>query len=99
MNVVRKYVAGTDPRERVQFYCPGCECTHEVPVTGQGAWQWNGSLSKPTLRPSLLMSYQRDGQRVVLCHMWVTDGEIEYLPDSGGHQLRGKFAMVEMHEC
>lgn len=95
MNVARLYRAGTDSRDRIQFDCPGCQTTHEVPVNGQGAWSWNGRLDKPTLSPSLLVSTGPDDARRVWCHFFVRDGEIEFLPDSTGHQLRGKVPMTE----
>lgn len=28
--------------------------THTVRVSGDGAWQWNGSVDEPTLQPSVL---------------------------------------------
>lgn len=38
------------------FDCPGCETMHGVGVSGAGAvWTWNGSLSAPTLTPSVLI--------------------------------------------
>lgn len=40
----------------VVFHCPGCKDTHSLPVNGNSSpnWQWNGSLEKPTLSPSVL---------------------------------------------
>ena len=37
------------------FHCPGCDGGHQVPVKGSKAWGWNGSLSAPTLTPSILI--------------------------------------------
>lgn len=35
------------------FKCPGCGDTHEIPCD---RWQFNGSVDKPTFRPSLLVT-------------------------------------------
>lgn len=41
------------------FDCPGCKELHGVRVAQTGekgpVWEWNGSLSRPTLTPSLLV--------------------------------------------
>jgi hypothetical protein len=42
---------------RLTWYCPGCKCHHEVPVPPHPqAWEWNGSLSAPTLSPSVMVT-------------------------------------------
>lgn len=71
------------------FHCPGCEHAHEIPVTGPHAWQWNGSMDVPTLRPSLLVNVGGSNPTVPICHSWVTDGNIQYLADST-HKLSGQ---------
>lgn len=40
----------------VQFLCPGCGNHHTLPIVpgNHASWQWNGSLDKPTLTPSIL---------------------------------------------
>lgn len=86
--------AGT---ERVWFYCPGCECYHAPNVKlGAGesgpVWEWNGSLYKPSFHPSIR------AQSNVLCHSWVKDGQIEFLPDST-HRLAGQTVDLEVHAC
>lgn len=56
-------------------------------------WAFNGSLEKPTFTPSLLVhgwksedpKYRSQPQ----CHLYVTDGKIQYLGDCG-HPLAGK---------
>lgn len=37
-----------------EFYCPGCETTHQIRVGGKG-WQFNGDYEKPTVSPSVLV--------------------------------------------
>jgi hypothetical protein len=78
----------------VVFFCPGCQCGHgvrfvKVPICGdqrnpkrpEKVWEWNGSMDAPTLFPSLLY--------VGICHSWVRDGKISFMPDSA-HALKGK---------
>ena len=69
------------------FHCPGCGCSHPFEVNapdGRG-WTWNGSLEKPTFRPSLLCN---QGTAHV-CHSFVTDGQIQFLSDCH-HALAGQ---------
>lgn len=53
------HAAGTS----LLFHCPGCEDTHGPtvsrpdPVTHPGpVWEWNGSLDRPTIAPSIRVS-------------------------------------------
>lgn len=90
----------------VTFMCPGCDDSHTVPVPPHPlAWQWNGSVEKPTLLPSLLV---RSGHYApswkpgdecwcgkdypfscYLCHSFITDGQIQFLNDCT-HKLAGQ---------
>lgn len=63
------------------FWCPGCEMPHAF----DSQWSFDGDRRRPTIRPSLL-SRQHTGTR---CHMFVTNGEIQYLSDCS-HELAGK---------
>lgn len=83
------YSDGTG-RKGVWFECPGCKMTHAMYVEGaqHPVWEFNGNLEKPTLRPSLLSQFTYKGQPVV-CHSFVTDGQIQFLSDST-HDLSGK---------
>lgn len=74
------------------FHCPGCGYGHPYEVP---RWSWNGSMTKPTFRPSLLVNDFSPEQR---CHLHVTDGKIEYCGDCH-HSLAGKTVdMVPMEE-
>lgn len=81
------------------FYCPGCEIYHSVQVekgpeyAGAPIWSWNGDLEKPTFEPSLLVKIGDDRQ----CHLFVRDGNIEYLVDSH-HELRGQIIALAKEE-
>lgn len=56
------------PPTRLQFLCPcGCGIVAGIKVAGEGAWQWNGSLDKPTATPSILIDRGH-------WHGYLTDG-------------------------
>lgn len=48
-----------DSVRTVMFECPGCEMMHQVNVAGSGRpmWTWNGSVTRPTFSPSILVTY------------------------------------------
>lgn len=77
----------------VQFHCPGCGEGHAFRVAGGPGpvWTWNSLLDKATFAPSLKYTWDDpDTGRVLrLCHSYVRDGRIEYLPDCT-HELAGK---------
>lgn len=83
----------------VGFDCPGCNAYHQVPVKGASRsggedrerWNWNASVDKPTLVPSLLIrSMPRpEGGMTPTCHSFVRDGQIQFLEDCG-HALAGQ---------
>lgn len=53
-------------------------------------WKFNGNFEKPTFRDSMrVQTKDDDGNLVQHCHSYVTDGNIEFLPDSL-HELRGQ---------
>ena len=94
-------IGGTDPHQRVLWYCPGCREYHGVPIPPhRQAWQWNKNLAAPTLSPSVLVKYPgsdagKDGAPPAVCHCFVRDGRIEFLSDCT-HDHAGK--TVEMRE-
>ena len=87
-------IVAMDGEDRLMFRCPGCKCGHAVPIrrsngNTDGLWSWNGSLTKPTLQPSIIVTYSPEPpkDRPARCHSWVTDGHIKFLGDSH-HNLR-----------
>ena len=80
------------------FICPGCKCGHYFTLP---KWTWNGDKKKPTVRASILIYTPEtidpvDGEvypRETLCHLFVTDGKIQFLGDCK-HALAGQ--TVEM---
>lgn len=77
------------------FHCPGCEGGHGVPVSGPKAWQWNGSLGDPTIKPSILINKGRSNPTAPQCHLFVTEGRLEYQADCT-HGYAGK--TIDMEE-
>lgn len=73
------------------YLCPGCNEYHGLPVRGPRQpggphWAWNGSLTHPTVTPSVLSLGFVD---VPKCHHWLRDGKAEFLGDCE-HSMRGK---------
>ena len=80
---------------------------------GTNCWTWNGDVDKPTLHPSVLttgvwrisdeehktlMSGGKVEPRPYSCHMWVNDGQAQFLGDCS-HELRGQTVnMLEVPE-
>lgn len=52
---------------------------------GTGCWSWNGSVDRPTLRPSV----KTESWRGWLCHSWITDGNAIFLDDAT-HEFRNQ---------
>ncbi|MCE5342558.1 MAG: hypothetical protein LLF96_03085 [Eubacteriales bacterium] len=59
----------------------------EQHVPFDARWQFNGNYDKPTFRPSMLLNANMPGHK--RSHFFVTDGKIQYLPDSE-HVLAGQ---------
>ena len=81
-------------RSGVWFECPGCECLHRINVIEQPdlpCWEWNGSLDRPTISPSILVNGRAEAfnPAVPRCHSFVEDGRIRFLTDCT-HGLAGQ---------
>lgn len=88
---------------RLSFHCPGCNTRHVVTIRGEvsgTAWDWNSSLEKPTLSPSVLVTWYKPSDNddefddatkdvKMTCHSFVRDGRIEFLSDCT-HALAGQ---------
>jgi len=84
-----------DVATHVVLEMPGPISYRMIPVITSGdragtpCWTWNGSIDKPTLKPSIL-TRAYDGPNVsVLCHSFVTDGMVRFLKDCT-HEFAGK---------
>lgn len=66
-------------------WCPACDGCHLIYINKLNhfseVWEWNLDMDKPTFTPSLGVPNH--------CHYRITDGNIEFLPDSK-HILAGK---------
>ena len=85
---------------KLAFHCPGCGHAHtitprdELSTLRKGpAWEFNGDYDRPTLKPSILVSYDRPSGRFV-CHSFVTDGKIQFLDDCT-HDFAGRTVEME----
>lgn len=82
----------------IYFHCPGCNTLHPYRIKGDAIgpiWGYNGSVDKPTFTPSLLVNSSRPESR---CHLFVTDGRIQYLGDCF-HELKNTtIDMVDIPE-
>lgn len=79
------------------FFCEGCGCGHgfNVSIPNRPIWSYNNNPDKPTISPSILVTYPRENGQANICHSYVTDGKIQYLSDST-HRLAGQ--TVELTE-
>jgi Family of unknown function (DUF6527) len=80
------------------FHCPGCSHSHVIRYAGPGAWEWDGSLTLPTIGPSVLVTREAvpdasdefaEWRTERRCHSFVRSGRIEFLSDST-HSLAGQ---------
>jgi hypothetical protein len=76
---------------RLMFWCPGCDNAHTIRINEAGAlnyWSWDGCVNHPTIQPSILVNRDGLNPNVPICHSYVRDGYIQFLPDSS-HKLTG----------
>jgi hypothetical protein len=84
-----------------RFHCPGCNGGHAFYVHsdgGQPSWSFNGDMQQPTFTPSLLVNsgpppgpdgLAPPGAPDRVCHLFLTDGVLHFLPDCT-HALAGQ---------
>lgn len=64
------------------FNCAGCGQIHWFQTEGSPKWTFNGDFERPTLSPSLLVTWpQSEGKRDGVCHFFVKDGQMQFLGD------------------
>jgi len=77
------------------IFCPGCKQGHAFYTDSKDSpngavWTYNGNPRSPTFRPSMHVTYINSrSHRVTMCHSFVRDGMIQFLPDSR-HDLAGQ---------
>ncbi len=90
---VLERVEGLDGRRGVAFHCPGCQDYHVAWIAapaGGPVWGFSGDYVRPTLSPSLLVTWQYGEERQPRrCHSFIRDGSIEFLSDCT-HALAGR---------
>lgn len=81
------------------FYCPGCKYHHlvwdqESILDRPFAWEFNKDFEKPTFKPSLLINKDQQVKNAPQCHLFITDGMLQYQGDCT-HELKGKTVEME----
>ena len=84
--VLRDWTSGEESGRNLYFWCLGCNDIHGVEVGQPNGWAWNHDEEKPTISPSLMTKYPVGGR---VCHLFVRDGNVEWLNDSH-HHLAGQ---------
>lgn len=79
------------------FMCPGCLKTHYfrslATLRCHQQWDWNGSLVAPTVNPSILYDAEKERR----CHLFLTDGKVNFLGDCW-HPLAGQTVSMIPYE-
>ena len=71
----------------LSFKIQGMKFPTTIPVITKGSrdeensWTWNGSLDKPTVRPSVRTQYANEQGENVVIHYWLNDGVCQCLAD------------------
>jgi hypothetical protein len=105
MSKLHKLYTQSDEFAAYSFYCPGCECHHQIwykecQCNRSFAWEFNGNIDKPTFAPSLLIKYPvwiNDVKSERVCHSFIKDGMIQYLSDCT-HKLANQTIEIPEYE-
>lgn len=66
---------------------------------GTGCWTWNGSTEAPTLRPSVLTSFESAvAEKSWRCHSWINDGAAQFLSDCSHDMANTRVALLDVDE-
>lgn len=87
------------------FWCPGCKCVHHIDNRWKNLGTLDNPTIRPSVQVSVLYdemaredlpdwikikaNQKRDWMMNQGCHLFITNGRIEYLKDST-HELSGK---------
>lgn len=77
------------------FECPSKCCdghiVHVRPYRNEvgSSWDFNHNMEFPTFTPSLLTKYNRSDGESRICHLFITNGQIQFLADCT-HELAGQ---------
>lgn len=80
------------------FECRGCKLGHAVHIKPHkndlgASWTFDGNLDAPTFSPSILSKVEAP-HKMMICHLFVRGGRIEYLGDCT-HELAGQTVEME----
>lgn len=64
---------------RFFHWCPACESLHPLPDHG---WTFNRDVDRPSFAPSFAQGYVDAFGNERRCHYIITDGLIQFCPDS-----------------
>lgn len=73
------------------FWCPACKIAHSFKVP---PWGFNDDMEKPTVDGSIYVMGVIDDKQGIRCHLFITDGIIEYCDDCS-HNMKGKKVLME----
>lgn len=85
------------------FRVEGIKVPTTIPVITKGsrentnAWTWNGSLEKPTVRPSVKTQYMdnKSGEMVII-HYWLNNGICKCLGDCTDGNANKNIPLIEV---
>lgn len=89
---------------RIYHWCPACKSAHSYNVdpADKPVWTFNGNNTTPTFTPSMLIftpawdaiakKYDYQNRRV-LCHYFMTNGQLQFLNDCP-HALKGQTVAI-----
>lgn len=104
MKIMAKLEKVGNIKGQYTFWCPGCQCGHKVNIESEGSthpvWSLSGSLDNPTISPSICVTtkWSVPSFKAKVCHLFIRNGKIEYLPDCT-HELAGKTVdMVDLEQ-
>lgn len=84
----------------LHWECPASICGHvRVPVEGQKAWEWNGSLDLPTISPSVKVDWyfgEAPNKQIFCCHCIITEGVITFCGDCTHELANQKVVMLDI---
>lgn len=86
----------------LSFTPEGMRFPTQIPVITKGsrdeanAWTWNGSLEKPTVRPSVRTQYANEHGENVVIHYWLNDGVCQCLSDCTDGNAGKNITLIEV---
>jgi hypothetical protein len=85
------------------YWCQGCNHAHTVPIDGSRGWSWIPATQTllPSVRqfkPAWTDTRGTAHPEFTLCHHWLKNGKLEFLNDSGGHEVRGVHELQDIPE-